>query len=470
VPDSRRVQFQVLLGITRLLIARSRGDLPAAAAEARRLQALAEAPEAAELGLSGELVSAAALMVLGRIEVWASRSEEARRDLERSATLARQAGLSYWEYASLAALAVADMGQSFALAAEHARQAIDLAERHGWADENCDGVAYAVLADMLAWQGRPEEAEPWIQRAERVARTMRTEAEPAAMLAVVCVRGRLELASGRDADALAAFEAAGRLAGHLSAPPLLVTQMQAWLLCALVRLGDTERAGQALAGLSDQDRDSPETRIATAALRLAQDNADAAAAALAPVLDGSAAGISWMWLTQALLLEAIARDALGDQAAAGSALERALDLAEPDGAVLPFLLYPAPGLLERQARHRCAHAALIAEILGLLAGTKPAPPRAGPRLPVEPLNTSELRVLRYLPTNLTGPEIAGELYISANTVKTHLRTLYAKLGTHHRTETVARARDLGLLAPSARKLSSGREERPGRGLLRELTS
>jgi LuxR family transcriptional regulator, maltose regulon positive regulatory protein len=345
---------------------------------------------------------------------------------------------------------VADMGHSFDRAAEHARQAIDLAELHGWPDEHCDGVPYAVLADMLAWQGRPEEAEPWIQRAERAERTMAAEAEPAAMLAVLCVRGRLELASGRDADALAAFEAAGRLAGRLPAPRLLVTQMRAWLLCALVRLGDTERAEQALAGLIEHDRDSPETVIATAALRLAQDDAEAAAAALAPVLDGSASGISWMWLAHAFLLEAIARDALGDQIAAESALERALDLAEPNGAVLPFLLYPAPGLLERQARHRSAHAALIAEILGLLAGNKPAPPPAGPRLPIEPLSSSELRVLRYLPTNLTGPEIAGELYVSVNTVKTHLRALYAKLGTHHRTETVARARDLGLLAPSAR--------------------
>jgi LuxR family transcriptional regulator, maltose regulon positive regulatory protein len=58
-------------------------------------------------------------------------------------------------------------------------------------------------------------------------------------------------------------------------------------------------------------------------------------------------------------------------------------------------------------------------------------------------------VLRYLPTNLTAPEIAGELYVSTNTVKTHMRNLYAKLGTHRRAETVARARDLGLLAPSA---------------------
>jgi LuxR family maltose regulon positive regulatory protein len=447
VPDSRRAQLQILLGSTRLWIAQGLGDLPAATREARRLQALAQAPEAAELGLSVEMVSAAALQALGRTEVWASRFEEAQRDLERSAELARQIGLPYYEYPALAHLAVADMGHSFARAAEHSRQAIDLAERHGWTGEHCAGVAYAVLADTLAWQGRPEEAEPWIQRAER---TITAEAEPAAIIAVLGVRGRLELAFGRDADALAAFEAAGPLAGHLSAPRPLVTQTRAWLLCALVRLGDTERAAQALAGLSEHDRDSPETRVATAALRLAQDNADAAAAALASVLDGSPSGVPWMWLAHAFLLEAIARDALGDQIAAARALERALDLAEPNGAVLPFLLYPAPGLLVRHARHRTAHAALVAGILGLLAGNTPTPAPATLRLPIEPLSQTELRVLRYLPTNLTGPEIARELYVSSNTVKTHVRNLYAKLGTHHRAETVTRARDLGLLAPSAR--------------------
>jgi len=67
-------------------------------------------------------------------------------------------------------------------------------------------------------------------------------------------------------------------------------------------------------------------------------------------------------------------------------------------------------------------------------------------------------VLRYLPTNLSGPEIAGELYVSVNTVRTHMRHLYAKLGTHRRTETVARARALGLLAPSPHR---GHAPRPG---------
>ena len=66
-----------------------------------------------------------------------------------------------------------------------------------------------------------------------------------------------------------------------------------------------------------------------------------------------------------------------------------------------------------------------------------------------PLSDSEVRVLRYLPTHLSAPEIAGQLSVSHNTVKTHMRNLYAKLGAHRRTDAVIRARELGLLAPSA---------------------
>ena len=118
-----------------------------------------------------------------------------------------------------------------------------------------------------------------------------------------------------------------------------------------------------LADLGDQDRDHGDIRTAIAALRIAQGDPSAATAALAPVLDGSAPVTSQpLYHIQSFLLEAIARDALGDPGAAEHALERALDLAEPDGVLVPFLLHPAPGLLERHARHRTAHASLIAEI------------------------------------------------------------------------------------------------------------
>ena len=67
------------------------------------------------------------------------------------------------------------------------------------------------------------------------------------------------------------------------------------------------------------------------------------------------------------------------------------------------------------------------------------------------LSESEVRVLRYLPSHLSAPEIAGELYVSTSTVKTHMRHVYAKLRVHTRTEAVERARALGLLGPSQRR-------------------
>jgi LuxR family transcriptional regulator, maltose regulon positive regulatory protein len=80
-----------------------------------------------------------------------------------------------------------------------------------------------------------------------------------------------------------------------------------------------------------------------------------------------------------------------------------------------------------------------------------SPPRLveSPRL-TEPLSQGEIRVLRYMPTNLSTPEIARELSLSVHTVRTHIRHLFAKLGVHGRTEAVARARAVGLLAPSGR--------------------
>ncbi len=474
VPAARRGQAQVLLGIIRLLLARQRGNPPAVAEEARKLQATAEAPEAAQPGL-GEELRALALVSLGSAEYGAARLADAAAHLEQAVALARRVGRPYLEFTGLAYQAQVELERSFSRAAERGRQAVELAERHGWTDEPAAGRACMALAAALTVQGRPDEAERWVQRAER---TVRPEAEPAAGAGVRYVRGLLELARGHDADALAAFRAAERLSGHLAAPhgSYFVTSTRAWLLHALVRLGDTGRAEQILGGLRDEDRDRGETRVAEAVLRLAQDDPRAATAALAPVLDGSAPSVWPRWLVGVFVLEAITRDALGDRAAAWRALERALDIAEPDRILLPwFFIYRAPGLLERHARGCARHAALVSEILTLLPPLEPGPaepapdgypgPKAvlgsgkpprgkewsgGDRSPelMEPLSRSEMRVLRYLPTNLSAPEIARELSVSVTTVRTHISHLFVKFGAHHRTEAVARARDLGMLAPS----------------------
>jgi LuxR family transcriptional regulator, maltose regulon positive regulatory protein len=446
VPAGRRGQVQLLLGVVGLLLARQRGNLPTVIEEARRLQAMAEAPEAARPGL-GEDLRALALTSLGIAEYGAARFEESEPHLEQGIALAHRIGRPYLEFAGRAYQAAIEVSRSFTRAAERSRRAIELAERHGWTDDPAAGIAHQTLGGALIGQGQLEEAEPWIQRAER---TVRPEADPAAGVRVHSARGLLELARGRDADALTAFRASERLGGLLAAPHYLALPARAWLLLALVRLGETEQAEQALADLGDQDRDRGDIRTTVAALRLAQDDPQAATVALGPALDGSAPVVSRTLQVESFLLEAIARDALGDHGAAGRALERALDLAEPDGALLSFLLHPAPVLLEHQARRRTRHAALIAEILSLRAGRTPAPPPAAAP-PLEPLSDSEVRVLRYLPTNLSAREIANELYVSTNTVKTHMHHLYAKLGTHRRGEAVERARALGLLAPSARR-------------------
>jgi LuxR family maltose regulon positive regulatory protein len=185
--------------------------------------------------------------------------------------------------------------------------------------------------------------------------------------------------------------------------------------------------------------------------RLIQGDRIAAAAELAPVLDGSAR-VGWRsWLVEAFLLEAIIRDARDDQAAAGQAVERALDLAEPDGTLMWFPLHPAPRLLERQARQGTAHAVLVGQILDLLHGHDLGPSRPDAQPPIEPLSARELRVLRYLPTHLSAPEIAAELSVSPATVRTHLRNLYSKLGVHSRAEAVASAQSSLLLAPSTQR-------------------
>jgi len=104
---------------------------------------------------------------------------------------------------------------------ERGRQAAELAWRHGWTDEPAVGFASIArtFGAVLVLQGRLEEAEPWIQRAERI---LRAEADPASALAIRSNAALLELARGRDANALAAFQAADRLAGRLAEPNLMV--------------------------------------------------------------------------------------------------------------------------------------------------------------------------------------------------------------------------------------------------------
>jgi len=453
VSADRRGQLDVLLSMVRLLLARQRMNLPGAAEEAQRLRVVADASDRAPPGLSEEL-RALALINLGITEYWGGRLAEAEPHLELGITLARRIARPYLEFLGLAhRTSIASVRSSpYALAEERARQTIELARRHGWTDEPAVGIAYIGLAAGLIWRRQLEEAAEWVRRAEG---TLRAEAEPTTAIAIRYVRALLELARGRDQEVLATFQATERLSRLLDAPDWPLMRTRALRLHALVRLGETGRAEQDIAAIDDQGRASGEIRMALAALRITQDDPTAATAALAPVLDGAAPVPPTTWLAHAWLLEAMARDALGDRAAARDAMRRALDIAKLDGALTAFLFHPpARELFDRCAWDRSEQAALVAEIrsllpaeakLGVYGGS--ARPAGSFRL-VDPLSKSEVRVLRYLPTNLSTPEIARELSLSVHTVRTHVRHLSAKLGAHGRAEAVVRARARGLLAPS----------------------
>lgn len=440
VPEERRARVEVTLATLRLSLARQRNDADAVADEAARLLSPAHGPAVA---LDDDL-RAIALVSLGIALVWRGRAEEAEDHLEAARALSHRSGRPMIEVGALSFLALAGGVRSQALAEQRSHAAIDLARAHGWEAEPFVAVAYAVLATLRLWRGRLAEADERLALGERA---LRTETEPATRFLLRTVRARLELARGNDAAALAAFDEALRAGGALVMPDALVAGVRAHALVARLRAGQAVAAEQALGALDPAARATPELAVASAALALEQGRPEDALTALVPATAAGGAAPGDRWRTQALILAAIAHDALGDAGATSRALEAALDLAEPDGVVLPFLLFPARELLERHGRLGTAHAGLIAEVVTILSGRAPGPVAADVEPLAEPLSDSELRVLRYLPTNLSAPEIAAELFVSVNTIRTHMRHVYAKLGVHQRSDAVARGRALGLLAP-----------------------
>ena len=184
--------------------------------------------------------------------------------------------------------------------------------------------------------------------------------------------------------------------------------------------------------------------LALAHLRLLAGDADAALEALGPWLDeppGASLGV------ELLLLAALAHDARADHAAASGFLEQALRLSEPEGMRRPFAtLGPSVrGLLRRQIRLGTAHRSLVDDLLESLE--RPAAGADDRTAFTEVLSDRELAVLRFLPTMMSNTEIAAELFVSVNTVKSHLKSIYRKLDVPDRRHAVRRARDLSLLAP-----------------------
>jgi LuxR family maltose regulon positive regulatory protein len=444
-PDQQR-RLRVAVASLQLSLARRRGDLAGVIEQARFLASPVSGPSDEDIALGSDL-RAVALMNLGTAEAWTlgrPDAPDAERHLREGAVLAREIGRPYLEVGCLAQLGFASLVlHSFATTQRRCREAIALAERHGWGAEPVIAPALIMLAGTLVWTGEFDEAERWLQRTRQA---LQTDTGPDITLLLHQTAGILHAGRGRHHEALEEFSAAEDLGSQLADDSqALATRVTRWLLATQARLGMAGEARALLAALDDERASSGELRNARAVICLAEGDPAGALAAVAGVLDGTAPVQGDVTVMEAQLLAGLAHRELGDQRAASQAAERALALAESDRMILPFAMTGSAGLLEALPRHQTAHAALLADILDVLHGSSPAA-RQRSSLPAEELSPGELRVLRYLPTNLSRPEIAGQLSVSPNTVSAHIRSIYAKLGVRDRSSAVRRARELRLLA------------------------
>jgi LuxR family maltose regulon positive regulatory protein len=439
-PADRRRRLRVAVASLKLSLATRRGHLAGVTEQARFLDSPVTGQSDEDIALGSDL-RAVALMNLGTVEASLGLAD-AERHLHEGAALARKIGRPYLEVRCLAQLGFAAQVRPFATTRRRCREAIALAERHGWGAEWIIAPALITLAAAMAWTGEFDEGERWLERTER---TLGADTGPDMGLLVDLVRGMLLAGRGDHQKALEQFSAAERRQSQLAGPHALASQVTGWMLATQARLGMRAEARATIAALADDRAGSGEIRNACAVICLAEGEPAGALGAVRPVLDGTAPVTCYATVVEAQLLAAFAHRDLGDQRAANRAAERALALAEPDRLVLPFAMTGSQQLLAALPRHETAHAALLTGILDTVRGSSVTPAEHPAPLAQE-LTPSELRVLRYLPTNLSRHEIADELSVSLNTVGTHLRRIYAKLGADDRSAAVQRARELRLLS------------------------
>src|ERR1700722_13076565 len=441
-PPGRRDRLRMAIASVDLLSARLRGHFDGIFEQAGALLGPGAGQPSADAALSSDL-RAVALLNLGVTEAWSLRLADSERHLLEGGDLARRIGRPYLEVACLAQLGFAATGHSFAVARQRCEEAIALAARHGWDAEPVIAPALAALANALIWTGQFDLAEQWLDRARRATQA---DGEPGIRLLVSLTAAIGQAARGSYHRALEEFAAACRMQALMVDEHGLTPRVRAWTIATQARLGRADEAQAALAALDDRQASAGEIRNAAAVIRLARRDPAGARLELRAVLGGSVPAPSYLTRVAALLLDALACRDLGDERAAAQAAEQELNLAEPDRLILPFAMTGAGQLLEALPRPDPSHAALVSDILDAIRGAGRDGADQPAILPVEELSRSELRVLRYLPTNLTRREIAGELSVSVHTVDSHIRRIYAKLGAADRTAAVERGRELRLLS------------------------
>jgi LuxR family transcriptional regulator, maltose regulon positive regulatory protein len=435
LPETRRRRFGVTSTATTLYRARLRGDVREALAAARLVLA-----EPWDRTVADE-VRALTLVNLGIAEFWGGGLPAAVEHLQRAAGLALESGNDFVLFVAESYAAAADARDGRLREAwTRAQTAIQLAERRGWTRLAHAAIAYSTLGTVQLWQGDLGAAERF---ADQAGAALEDSTEPLLRPAVAQLRARILMLRGEPLTALDVL--GGAIAGGPLPPFLRVStallEAEVWL-----GLGERLRARRLLAELGMDD--GPDAAIGLARIELADGDPGAAIRAVATFFSEERDPILPFARADAWVIDAIARNAVDDEEGAMRALERALDLADRRGSSAVIARYGAPVrcLLRRRIARGTAHCALAGQALSAL-DERPATARPATAL-LEPLSERELAVLRFLPTMMSNAEIAAEMFVSVNTVKTHLKHVYRKLDVSDRRDCVARGRELRLLSPA----------------------
>ena len=406
LPQRRRRRFAVTLATVSLYRARLRGDLDAAVVAARHLL-----PGEGDLAGDDDL-RALALLNLGIAEFWTGALEAATGHLREGLAAARRAGRDCLVVGFLGQLAAVTGASRPGEGVRLAQEALALAERRGWSQNPSAACAYLVLGGAHFDWGDLAAAERYLDLA------MACRPEPAVSLTIGLTRAVVAHAKGEPAAGLAILRGAQQELERLNGPYVMAASLQEWEARLLAA---TDRIEQAQALLSTSDEPLPPsaaTLAAQAELQLAEGNAAGAVATLAPCLDGSVPPLVAYQRLETLLLDAVARQRLGDLDRAAASLEHALQVAEPEGYRQVFwnLGEEVHALLLRQRDRGTAHVKLLTELLDrptFSAAPSALPP---PVALAAPLTDREQAVLGFLDSDLSTRQIADELYVSINTV------------------------------------------------------
>jgi LuxR family maltose regulon positive regulatory protein len=435
-PEHRRGRFAWLLATCRTALAWQTSDLDEALAAGDEALAVPAEADGADDDTRAVLLSS-----LGAAELWSGRLDAAELHLRQGQHAALRAGLGSLQLGCMSQLAVLQamrgtLGQSARLAEE----AVELATQRGWSSSAPAAGGHLALAwvrfhrDDLIGAG---------EDLERAATASRAHPERLVALAIAILQARLQQVRGDLAGSLATVAAArGDATGWT--PP---ARLRRWLALTEAELNGA--AGQPGPVPSPPGADPGEPLGAAEAVllarrQLAEGDPAAAGATLAPCLDGTAPG-GLASPVEAWLLDAFAADALADHDRAAVSLQRALSLAEAEGYRRSLLDAGAPGrsLLARY-RHRLVTSGSYLDEL-LQASVESVHAEGTPPVLVGKLTRQERVVLRYLPSSMTYEEIAADLYLSPNTVKSHVYSVFRKLGVNGRRQAVRSARELQLL-------------------------